>query len=165
MRARRGKSAFGIPIRLERKSMPKSLVEMVSEIVAAQASHMPMSPEDISEGVRKVFEVLQHLQALEAGIAGGIDLETAQVMKPQDSIQRNRVICLECNKEFKLLSNRHLALHGLTSRDYKLKYGFYLRQSLSAQSLTQARRKIAQEKGLGAKLVAYQRRRKKQERA
>jgi predicted transcriptional regulator len=145
--------------------MPKSLVEMASEIVAAQASHVPMSPEDISEGVRKVFEVLQNLQALEAGISGGIDHEAAQVMKPQDSIQRNRVICLECNKEFKLLSNRHLALHGLTSRDYKLKYGLPLRQPLSAKSLTQARRKIAKEKGLGAKLVAYRRRRKKQERA
>ena len=145
--------------------MPKSLVEMASEIVAAQASHIPMSPEDISEGVRKVFEVLQNLQALEAGISGGIDFATAQVMKPQDSIQRNRVICLECNKEFKLLSNRHLALHSLTSRDYKLKYGLPLRQPLSAKSLTQARRKIAKEKGLGAKLVAYRRRRKKQERA
>jgi predicted transcriptional regulator len=145
--------------------MPKSLVEMASEIVAAQASHIPMSPEDISDGVRKVFEVLQTLQALETGMAGGLGFESAQVMKPQDSIQRNRVICLECNKEFKLLSNRHLALHGLTSRDYKLKYGLPLRQPLSAKSLTQARRKIAKEKGLGAKLVAYRRRKKKQERA
>jgi predicted transcriptional regulator len=145
--------------------MPKSLVELASEIVAAQASHIPMSPEDISDGVRKVFEVLQTLQAVEAGMAGGLDFESAQVMKPQDSIQRNRVICLECNKEFKLLSNRHLALHGLTSRDYKLKYGLPLRQPLSAKSLTQARRKIAKEKGLGAKLVAYRRRKKKQERA
>jgi predicted transcriptional regulator len=145
--------------------MPKSLVEMASEIVAAQASHIPMSPEDISEGVRKVFEVLQNLQSLEAGMPGGTDIEATPVMKPQDSIQRNRVICLECNKEFKLLSNRHLALHSLTSRDYKLKYGLPLRQPLSAKSLTQARRKIAKEKGLGAKLVAYRRRRKKQERA
>jgi predicted transcriptional regulator len=145
--------------------MPKSLVEMASEIVAAQASHIPMSPEDISDGVRKVFEVLQTLQSLEAGMTGGLDFEAAQVMKPQDSIQRNRVICLECNKEFKLLSNRHLALHGLTSRDYKLKYGLPLRQPLSAKSLTQARRKIAKEKGLGAKLVEYRRRKKKQERA
>ena len=145
--------------------MPKSLVEMASEIVAAQASHIPMSPEDISEGVRKVCEVLQNLQALEAGMSGGINLEASQGMRPQDSIQRNRVICLECHKEFKLLSNRHLTLHGLTSRDYKLKYGFRLLQPLSAQSLRQALRKIAKEKGLGAKLVAYQRRRKKQERA
>jgi predicted transcriptional regulator len=145
--------------------MPKLLVEMVSEIVAAQASHIPMSPEDISERVRKVFEVLQNLQTLEAGMSGGIDLEASQGRRPQDSIHRNHVICLECHKEFKLLFNQHLALHGLTSRDYKLKYGCRLRQPLSAQSLTQARRKIAKEKGLGANLVAYQRRRKKQERA
>lgn len=138
--------------------MPKSLVEMASEIVAAQASHIAMSPEEISDGVRRIFEVLQGLQTQEAGMANGGDLEGLPRLKPQDSIQRNRVICLECNKDFKLLSNRHLALHGLTSRDYKLKYGLPLRQPLSAKSLTQTRRKIAKEKGLGAKLVAYRKR-------
>ena len=142
--------------------MAKSLVEMASEIVAAQASHTPMTPEEISEGVRRVFEVLQRLQSLESGTPNGNEGEGLPRLKPQESIQRNRVICLECNKDFKLLSNRHLALHGLTSRDYKLKYGLPLRQPLSAKSLTQTRRKIAKEKGLGAKLVAY---RKKQTRA
>jgi predicted transcriptional regulator len=139
--------------------MPKSLVEMASEIVTAQAGHMPMSPEEISEGVKKIFAVLRDLQDLEAGMvdggvaAGGV----SRKMHPQESIQRNRVICLECHKDFKLLSNRHLALHGLTSREYKLKYGLPLRQALSAKSLTLARRKIAKEKGLGAKLLAHQR--------
>ena len=141
--------------------MQKSLVEMASEIIAAQASHTPMSPEDISEGVRKVFEVLQSLQAIEEGMGNGNEGDGTMVLKPLDSIQRNRVICLECHKDFKLLSNRHLALHGLTSRDYKLKYGLPLRQPLSAKSLTQARRRIAREKGLGAKLVAYRRQQKK----
>jgi predicted transcriptional regulator len=120
-----------------------------------------MSPEDISEGVRKVFDVLQSLQAIEEGMASNDEGEGNMVLKPLDSIQRNRVICLECRKDFKLLSNRHLALHSLTSRDYKLKYGLPLRQPLSAKSLTQARRRIAREKGLGAKLVAYRRRQKK----
>jgi hypothetical protein len=32
--------------------MSKSLVEMASEIVAAQARQAPMSPEDISAGVK-----------------------------------------------------------------------------------------------------------------
>lgn len=139
--------------------MSKSLVEMASEIVAAQARHALMSPEDISEGVRKVFVILQQLQALEAGMPGHTDGEGLGKITPQDSIQRNRVICLECNKEFKLLSNRHLALHGINSREYKLKYGLPLRQALSAKSLTLARRKIAKEKGLGEKLVAHRRQR------
>lgn len=141
--------------------MPKSLVEMASEIVAAQASHTSMSPEEISAGVRSIFEVLQSLQAIEASMTPSAEVDLSPKLNPQDSIQRNRVICLECNKDFKLLSNRHLALHGLTSRDYKLKYGLPLRQPLSAKSLTQTRRKIAKEKGLGAKLVAYRKTRRK----
>ena len=137
--------------------MPKSLVEMASEIVTAQASHAPMTPDDISAGVRKIFEVLQNLQGLEAGKSGHVSPEATGPMAPQDSIQRNCVICLECQKEFKLLSNRHLALHSMTSREYKLKHGIPLRQALSAKSLTLTRRKIAKEKGLGAKLAAYRR--------
>jgi predicted transcriptional regulator len=137
--------------------MSKSLVEMASEIVAAQARQAPMSPEDISAGVKKVFAILQQLQALEAGIPGASESEGPGKLSPQDSIQRNRVICLECHKEFKLLSNRHLALHGMNSREYKLKYGLPLRQALSAKSLTLTRRKIAKEKGLGEKLVAHRR--------
>lgn len=138
--------------------MSKSLVEMASDIVAAQARHAPMSPEEISEGVKKVFMILQQLQTLEAGMPGHSDSEGLTRVTPQDSIQRNRVICLECHKEFRLLSNRHLALHGMNSREYKLKYGIPLRQALSAKSLTLARRKIAKEKGLGEKLVAHRRR-------
>ena len=138
--------------------MPKSLVEMASEIAAAQASHAPMSPEEISDVVRRVFDILQKLQSVEAGQAEGPSPgEAPEHLNPMDSIQRNRVICLVCGKEFKLLSNRHLALHGMTSREYKIKYGLPLRQALSAKSLTQARRKIAKEKGLGAKLVEYRR--------
>ena len=139
--------------------MAKSLVEMASEIVAAQARQAPMSPDDISTGVKKVFAILQQLQALEAGMLGASEGEVAGKLTPQDSIQRNRVICLECHREFKLLSNRHLALHGMNSREYKLKYGLPLRQALSAKSLTLTRRKIAKEKGLGEKLVAHRRRR------
>jgi predicted transcriptional regulator len=141
--------------------MPKSLVEMASEIIAAQAGHTHISTDDISAGVRQVFEILQSLQAIEAGMLGGDEGEAVAVQTPLDSIQRNRVICLECHKDFKLLSNRHLALHGLTSRDYKLKYGLPLRQPLSAKSVSQARRRIAKEKGLGTILEAYRRRSQK----
>ena len=139
--------------------MPKSLVEMASEIIAAQARHAPMSPEELSEGVKKVFVILQQLQVLESGMPSPSEGDGVGKLTPQDSIQRNRVICLECNKEFKLLSNRHLALHGMNSREYRLKYGLPMRQALSARSLTLARRKIAKEKGLGEKLVAHRRKR------
>ena len=141
--------------------MPKTLAEMASEIVVAQASHTPMTSEEIANEMRRIFEVLQSLHALETDRANDDDVEGRPKLLPQHSIQRHRVICLECSKDFKLLSNRHLALYGLTSLEYKIKYGIPLRQPLSAKSLTQMRRKIAKEKGLGEKLVAYRRQRQR----
>jgi len=141
--------------------MPKSIVEMASGIVAAQASYAPMAAEEIFIGVKRIVEVLQELHVLESSAIASSNSAGGTKLNPLDSIQRNCVICLECRKEFKLLSNRHLSQHSLTSREYKLKYGLPLRQALSAKVLTQTRRRIAKEKGLGAKLVAHRRQQQK----
>jgi predicted transcriptional regulator len=74
---------------------------------------------------------------------------------PMQSIQRHQIICLESGKAYKVLSNRHLALYGLTSREYKKKWGIPLRTPLSARSLSAQRRKVAKERGLGQYLVAW----------
>ena len=46
--------------------MAKLLIELVSGIIAAQASHMPMTLAEISDEVRYIYKVLQELQSLEA---------------------------------------------------------------------------------------------------
>jgi len=138
--------------------MAKLLIELASGIMAAQAGHIPMTSAEISDEVRYIYKVLQELQSLEAELPSSDQERVSPPMKTLDTIQRNQVICLECNQSFKLLSNRHLVLHGLTTRDYKVKYGLPLRQPLSAKSLSQMRRKIAKEKGLGAKLAEFRRR-------
>jgi predicted transcriptional regulator len=143
--------------------MAKMLIELVSGIIAAQASHIPMTSAEISDEVRYIYKVLQELQSLEAELPSSGQEQGSPPMKTLDTIQRNQVICLECNKGFKLLSNRHLALHGLTARNYKVKYGLPLRQPLSAKSLSQRRRKIAKEKGLGAKLANFRRQQTRQQ--
>jgi predicted transcriptional regulator len=140
------------------EGMTKSLVEMSAEIVAAQASNTPMSPEDLVKDVRKVFETLQKLQT----IVDGSEFEQGMSTDPQASIQRNQVICLECRRSFKLLSNRHLALHGLTPREYKRKHGIRMTQALSAYTLSARRRKLARELGMGQNLSVWRAERKRQ---
>jgi predicted transcriptional regulator len=71
------------------------------------------------------------------------------------------VICLESGKPYKLLSNRHLALFGMTPREYKKKWGIPLTTPLSARSLTNRRRKLAKELGMGKQLAAWRAARKK----
>jgi predicted transcriptional regulator len=137
--------------------MSKSLVEMSAEIVAAQASHTPLSPEEIAESLRKIFQTLKEIQSQ----GNGLEFEEGVSRDPQASIQRNQVICLECGKAFKLLSNRHLALHGLTPREYKQKHGIRMTQALSARTLSTRRRKLAKELGMGKQLAAWRADRKR----
>jgi predicted transcriptional regulator len=128
----------------------RQLLEMTSEIVKAQASHANMTADEMTEAIKKVYRALKWVQTQEEKAAKG---EGEAALSGLDSIQRNKVICLECGKEFRQLSGKHLALHGLTPKDYKKKHGIPLRQSLSARSLSAKRRRIAKERGLGARLA------------
>ena len=156
--------------------MPKSLVEMCVEIVAAQASHQAMNPEELTESIRTVFHTLQSLKHMYDELGGG-DAETLSNddgttsnatldylrLNPMKSIQRHQIVCLESGKTYKVLSNRHLALYGLTSREYKKKWGIPLRTPLSARSLSAQRRKVAKERGLGQHLAAWRARQAEQQ--
>ena len=137
--------------------MSKSLVEMAAEIVAAQASHRSLPPEEIEESLRRTFQTLKDIQQL----GNGSEFEEGLPQDPQASIQRNQVLCLECGKSFKLLSNRHLALHGLTPREYKQKHGIRMTQALSARTLSARRRKLAKDLGMGKQLAAWRADRKR----
>ncbi len=125
------------------------LLEMTGEIVKAQASHAAMTADDLTEAIKKVYKALKWIQGQEEK-ANKVD-ETPG-LSGADSIRRNKVICLECSKEFRQLSGKHLGTHGLTPREYKKKHGISPRQSLSARSLSAKRRKIAKERGLGERL-------------
>ncbi len=148
--------------------MTKSLVEMCVDIVSAQASHKAMDPDELTESIRTVFHTLQSLQHANSGIEaieaaapqennGSAPNATLNYLRrnPMKSIQRHQIICLESGKAYKVLSNRHLALYGLTSREYKKKWGIPLRTPLSARSLSAQRRKVAKERGLGQHLVEW----------
>ena len=142
----------------------KTVVEMSAEIVAAQASNKNMSAEDITESLRRVFDVLQEIQSGNGVISEDATSPDSLVYlrrNPLASIQRNQVVCLESGKPYKLLSNRHLALYGLTPREYKKKWGIPMTMPLSARSLTNRRRKLAKELGMGKQLAEWRAERKR----
>ena len=128
--------------------MSKSLIEICTTLVTAQARSMQLNSEAIADSVNRIFQTLQDLHQREQ--CGGTPVE-----HPEASIQRNHVVCLECGKAFTLLSNRHLALHGLTPKEYKRKYGLRMTQPLSAQTLSAKRRKLARDLGMGQQLAAW----------
>ena len=136
--------------------MVKSLVEMAAEIVQAQAGVGRMSPEEIEACLHRTFQALTEINKKEQGVeveeAKADDTLEKLRKSPMASIQRTCVVDLETGQEFKIITNRHLKKLGLTTKEYKKKWGIPLGQPLSAKSLTAKRRKLAQERGLGEML-------------
>lgn len=145
--------------------MEKKLIEIASEIVKTQVSLSPMSAGEIALSLRQVFTTLQDMQKSESD---GVSLESAQAAKdtaldegnglkitPAESIQNDKVICLECGKEMRQLTAKHLSSHELSPREYRQKHGFTMRTPLSAKSLTRARSKMAKKRGLPENLTKF----------
>ena len=128
--------------------MAKTLVEICTSLIVAQAQAARMEPERMTDSVNQIYRTLRDLHLREQGIV-------PDVAQPEASIQRDQVVCLECGKAFTLLSNRHLALHSLTPREYKRKHGLRQTQPLSARTLSAKRRKQALELGMGQQLAAW----------
>ena len=140
---------------------------MAADIIQSQCSKTSMTTEEIGLALQNTFKTLQDLQASEihASQEGITDagLKPGPVLLPEKSLQKNKVICLECGQEFKMLSPKHLKSHGLTSREYRVKHGFSLRQPLCAKSLSDRRKKAGKERGLPdnlRKAIAQRKKRK-----
>jgi predicted transcriptional regulator len=151
--------------------MAKKLLEIAAEIVQAQVTTNQLVTEEIVSSLKQVFSALQDLQKSETD---GMPLEVAKPSEesvleetgstkidPKGSIQEDKVICLECGAEMRQLTAKHLGSHGLSIREYKHRYGFPLRQSLSAKALSKARSKAAKKRGLPEKLLRFQEERKR----
>ncbi|MGO8879612.1 MAG: MucR family transcriptional regulator [Desulfomonilaceae bacterium] len=138
--------------------MPKNLIEIASEIVQTQVSLTSMSATDITSSLRQVFSTLHELQRAESGeieLPKTQESAPARALTPQDSIQNDKVICLECGAEMRLLTVRHLSSHGMSQKEYRKKYGFTMRTPLAAKSLTKTKSKSAKKRGLPEKLQKY----------
>lgn len=138
--------------------MAKSLTEMAVEITVAQAGHAKMSPEEVDEFLKVTFQRLKIMKEQEEGAVTapeGAEAPRAGLgIDPLKSVQRNKVICLECGREFRQLSNAHLRNHGLDAKAYRKKWGLPPRFPLAAKSLVQKRKQLAKERGFGERLKA-----------
>jgi predicted transcriptional regulator len=126
--------------------MPQSTLEMAKELVMAQIQLGQLPVEQVQDAIRQTHASLAALKAQEemgtTAVASTIETPPVDWRK---SITKHAVTCLECGYALKQLSVRHLVLHGLDGRSYRMKYGIPLTQSLAAKATTARRRQVAQE--------------------
>jgi predicted transcriptional regulator len=126
-----------------------SLVELAAEIVSSHASTSKLSTDELLQEIQKVYASLQALEAGKEGVA-----PAAEGAKPtitvKEAFKKNEVICMICGKGGMKTIARHIKqAHDLKPGQYKKQFGIPSKQPLTAKSFTAARRKAAQERGLG----------------
>lgn len=109
------------------------------EIVKAQASVRNMTEEEISSMVYKLATAIHQI-----GTAGEVvEQAEAEVVTVDSSkaLKEKSITCLECGKSFKIITRRHLAMHGTDPEEYREKYGYKKDMPLVCKSLQRERRK------------------------
>lgn len=113
-------------------------MKMAMEMVKAQAGVRAMSADDMAV---MVMDLAKKLAGLSCGCAGEVAVEAAApATDGKKSIKENSVVCCECGKKMKLITKKHLELHGLTKAEYLAKHGMKKGTSLMAKGLARARK-------------------------
>lgn len=133
--------------------MASSLLELTANIVSSHASVTEMSGEDLLQELQKVHVALQQLD-----IETGEGVEKAEARVPAISLKKafqpDQVSCMLCGKSGMKTLARHLAqVHGLKPGEYRKQFGIPSSQALTARNFSEARRRMAQEKGLADNLA------------
>jgi predicted transcriptional regulator len=134
--------------------MAQTLLELTASIVSAHASVNEMTSDELLQEIQKVFG---SLQKLEGNIPGGEAAEAAPAgpaVSLKKAFQPDQVLCMVCGKGgFKTLT-RHLSqAHAMKPREYRKQFGIPSGQSLTAKNFSEARRRMASERGLAENLA------------
>lgn len=109
------------------------------EIVKAQAKVRTMAEDEIITMVQKLSEGIRTICN-----GGQVVEEVLPQVDARKSIKEQSVVCLECGKAFKILTKKHLGIHGLDADSYREKWGIKRNAPLVCKMLQRERRKKMQ---------------------
>src|SRR5687768_194137 len=126
--------------------MPQTLVEIANELTLALIQTWSMSPDSMQETLQQTYAMLTTLKVQEeTGPTTALPAVQPPTVDWRTSITRHTVTCLECGHAFKQLTIRHLRLHGLDPRSYRVKYGIPRLQSLVSWKTSTRRRQVVRQ--------------------
>jgi len=131
----------------------KVLLELTTDIVSAHASVNEMGKEELLEEMQAVFQKLLSLGGSEVEEGGSVSQELKPAVPVNKAFGADKVICLVCGKAFTTLKKHIAVSHQMTPREYRKAFGVPSKTPLVARKYSEAKKKIAQEKGLAGKLA------------
>jgi len=111
-----------------------------------------MTSDQLIFEIGKVHNALKNLEAGQA--IEGVEEPAKSSMTVKEAFKKGEVVCMVCGKGgFKTLARHLSTAHGMKPGEYKKQFGIPSKQSLSAKNYSEARRKMAQDRGLADNLA------------
>jgi predicted transcriptional regulator len=135
--------------------MPSEILKMTTEIVVSHASMTELTPQQLVDEIKEVYNVLGSLEGgaiLEEPAETKAGDETAK--KPsiplKDIVKGKYVVCLECGKKLKTLKAHLRRIHGLMPKEYFKRYGLDSKKyPLVCREYSEQRSVMAKNRGFG----------------
>jgi predicted transcriptional regulator len=136
--------------------MASDILKLTSEIVISHASVTELSPQQLIEEIKEIYQVLT---SLEAGVTLSkvVPAEEAGMAKKRpvplkDIVKEKYVVCLECGKKMRVLKAHLKKAHNLLPKEYFQRFELDPKKyPLVCKEYSAQRRKLAIERGLGAR--------------
>jgi predicted transcriptional regulator len=137
--------------------MANEVLKLTAEIVISHASMTELTPNELVEEIKEVYNALASLDGGTAVLETAEPLEgkVAEVVKKppiplRDIVKEKYVVCLECGQKMRTLKAHLRKTHNLLPKEYFRRYALDPKKfPLVCKEYSEQRRKLAKEKGLG----------------
>ncbi len=136
--------------------MASEVLRLTSQIVIAHASMSELTPQELVEEIKEVYQVLSAVEggAIPEGPVPEKGQEAGLVKKPsvplKDIVTEKHVVCLECGKKMRTLNAHIRKAHKLQPKEYFQKYSLDPKKyPLVCKEYSKQRSKMAKQRGFG----------------
>ena len=135
----------------------ETLITLTSDIVAAHVSNNSVAVDDVPALITNVYGAL-------AALGQAAPAAAPEPLKPavsvRASVKPDKITCLDCGAEMKMLKRHLMTHHGMSPDDYRARWNLPGDYPLVAPNYAETRRDLAKKIGLGRKPGAKRGRKK-----
>lgn len=137
--------------------MQETLITLTSDIVAAHVSNNSV---DVTALPALITNVYGALAGLGQAAPAAPEAPPKPAVSVRSSVKNDKITCLDCGAELKMLKRHLMTHHGLTVDAYKARWGLSADYPVVAPDYAEKRRDLAVKIGLGRKPGAKRGRKK-----
>lgn len=122
------------------------LITLTADIVTAHVANNNVDVDTLPSMIKNVYGALAGL-----GTTAAVAEKPEPAVTIRASVKKDKIVCLDCGRDMKMLKRHLMTDHGLTPDEYRERWGLAADYPMVAPDYSETRRKLAKDIGLGRK--------------